>query len=52
MTREVLHHRRGTDAAPARWDVTRLTKPGAAVTLEAPSPTLPLDDLYRRVPGV
>ena len=50
--REVLHHRRVTGAAPPRWDVTRLSEPGAAVTLASPALPLPLDGLYRRVPGV
>ena len=51
QTREVLHHRRASGEQPARWRVTRHTDPAAAVDLTAPPLTLPLADIYRRVPG-
>ena len=45
----VAHRRRVAGAIPARWDVTTLDGPAAAVSLAAPALTLPLAELYARV---
>ena len=48
--RRVLHRRRVPDAVPARWVVTRLEGPEDVLTFSDPALTLPLADIYARVP--
>ncbi|MFH5804692.1 Uma2 family endonuclease [Alienimonas sp. DA493] len=45
----VLHHRRDPATQPAAWAVERVTDLAAAVTLAAPTATLPLAEIYKRV---
>ena len=45
----VLHYRR-VNAEPDRWAVTRLTDLAASIELAAPAASLPLAEIYARVP--